>query len=68
MKIYSINNTVFTSNHKVKKDIIQKISKDKSFTEIKPIKNYYQYMKEYGLAECSPKKIKTDSVVKKDTI
>lgn len=56
MRIESISNTTFSSNKKTVIKDLYKISNDKKSTDIKPIKNYTQYLREYGLISNTRKK------------
>ncbi len=49
MRIDCISNTKFTSNKITNFKNLWKLSQDRKFTDIKPIKTYAQYLKEYGL-------------------
>ncbi len=56
MRVESINNTNFTSRKITTCKDLWRLSHDPQFTNIKPIKNYTQYLREYGLDLKSRKK------------
>ena len=56
MQITKIDNTIFTSKKITTFKDLWKFSHDPRFSDIKPIKNYSQYLKEYGLDLKSKKK------------
>ena len=57
MRIDFINNTTFGNK---KSDVLKYFIRNKKiYTNIKPIKNYSQYMREYGLKDTVDKTIDT---------
>ena len=68
MKIYSVDNTVFNSNKSAKVFQMCRLSKNKKFSDVKPIKNYSQYMKEYGIGQPKKETLVSKGQIKKDTI
>ena len=49
MRICEIGSTTFTSNKITTFKDLWRLSHDPKFTDVKPIKTYAQYLKEYGL-------------------
>ena len=56
MRVDSINNIKFTSSKSTTFKDMWRLSHDPKFTNIKPIKTYSQYLREYGLDLKSIKK------------
>ncbi len=56
MRVNSVSTTIFTSNKQTTLKDLWRLSHDPKFTNIKPIKTYSQYLREYGLDLKSIKK------------
>ena len=56
MQVTKIDNTIFTSKKITTFKDLWRLGHDPRFTNIKPIKNYSQYLKEYKLDLKSRKK------------
>ncbi len=56
MRIEKISNTTFASNKITTIKDLWRLSHDPKFTNIKPVKTYSQYLREYGLDLKSKKK------------
>ena len=56
MRVNSVNITSFKSNKSTTFKDLWQLSHDSKFTNVKPIKTYSQYLKEYGLDLKSKKK------------
>ena len=56
MRVNSVDNTMFLSSKTKTINNLMRLSRDKRFTDIEPIKNYTQYLKEYGLDTKTRKK------------